>query len=234
MNFVKGLALLASLFVTSLAIACPERCLCDHKGHVVSDYRHERGKSDRDLNNQIKNSQSQSQSQTSTNVNNNQSTSTSSSSVVTKVTATGGTATVTADDAGTNNGNGSNNTTVTSVVPRQVATAYAASLTSGQDVCVGSLSGGAQTGIFGLSLGGTKTDDNCVLIKQVQLLQQLGFQQAACFRARQGKEGKPIDDAMKAAGVDCVTLSSPVPADVVTHEELRDHEKRIVTTVLSK
>lgn len=216
---MKVLALIVGVFAVGQAFACPESRLCDNKGHIVSDYRHEGHKSDRDLDKQIKNSQSQ----TTTNVNQNTNTSQSVSSAV-----------ATADGAGTNNGNGSNNTTVSTNVPRQVATAYAASLTSGQDVCVGSFSGGAQTEIFGLSLGGTKTDGNCVLIKQVQLLQQLGYSQAACFRARQGKEGKSIDDAMKSAGVDCATLSTSVPADVVTHEELKDHEQRIVTRVLAK
>jgi len=115
-----------------------------------------------------------------------------------------------------------------------VATAYAAALTSGMDTCLGSMSGGAQTGILGLSVGGTKKDNNCVLIKQVALLHAMGLDEAACFRARAGKEGKAIDDAMKLANVDCKSLTAPAPTDVVTHEELKDHEDRILKHVVTK
>jgi hypothetical protein len=128
-------------------------------------------------------------------------------------------ATAAADVSGV--GNGSNNVNINQ--PKApVSTAYAASLTSGLDTCLGSVAGGVQTQILGLSGGGTKVDKNCVLIKQVQLLQQLGFNEAACFRARAGEEGRAIDDALKSAGVDC--KAKPVvpvtPADPVTHEEL--------------
>ena len=156
-----------------------------------------------------------------------------------------GASTSSADGAGTNNGNGSNNTQITYQNYRQpVTTAFASSLTSGIDTCLGSASGGVQTQILGLSLGGTKVDENCVLLKQVQLLQQMGMSEAACFRARQGVEGKSIDDAMVAAGVDCKSLTKPVAAlvatpsvvvptttifketDAVTHEELNNTIKK--------
>ena len=125
-------------------------------------------------------------------------------------------------------GNGSNNVNINTPAPKiPVATAYAASLTSGMDTCLGSVAGGVQTQILGLSGGGTKVDKNCVLIKQVQLLQQLGYSEAACRRARMGEEGKAIDEAMTAAGVDCKPVPVVVvPADVVTHEELNNVAKK--------
>lgn len=124
-----------------------------------------------------------------------------------------------ADGAGANNGNNSNNTSVTfqaaKTYRQPVATAYAASLTSGFDTCLGSVSGGAQTQILGLSIGGTKTDKNCVLIKQTQLLREMDMAGAACFRARMGKEGADIDRAMKQAGVTCNVLEPVVVERVV-------------------
>ena len=90
---------------------------------------------------------------------------------------------------------------------RPVSTAYAANLTSGIDTCLGSMSGGAQAPIVGLSFGSTKVDKNCVMIKQVQLLKQLGYESAACFRARAGDEGKAIDAAMTQAGIVCESVA---------------------------
>lgn len=142
-------------------------------------------------------------------------------------------ATASAAGAGANNGNGSNNTTITTNIPRQVATAYAAALTSGADTCLGSTSGGAQTGFFGLSLGGTREDKYCVLIKQVQLLHSLGQDEAACRRARMGKEGKAIDDAMSAAGVDCKAYT-PVPAPVATNLVTQAELDRAIKKTLQK
>lgn len=116
-----------------------------------------------------------------------------------------------------------------------VTSAYAASLTSGYDTCLGSASGGLQTGVVGFSAGKTTIDKNCVMIKQVQLLTQMGFVSAACFRARSGKEGAEIDAAMAKAGIDCANLPQPpVPvapaidtSNFVTREELMEREKRI-------
>lgn len=116
-----------------------------------------------------------------------------------------------------------------------VTSAYAASLTSGYDTCLGSASGGIQTGVVGLSAGKTTIDKNCVMIKQVQLLTQMGFVSAACFRARSGKEGSEIDAAMEKAGIDCANLPlPPVPvapvidtSNFVTREELMEREKRM-------
>jgi hypothetical protein len=81
-----------------------------------------------------------------------------------------------------------------------VASAIAPNLTSGMDTCLGSASAGLQTQIVGLSGGKTTVDENCVMIKQVHLLIEMGHNTAACYRARQNRE---IDLAMTAAGVEC-------------------------------
>lgn len=81
-----------------------------------------------------------------------------------------------------------------------VASVVAPNLTSGMDTCLGSTSAGLQTQIVGLSGGKTTVDENCVLIKQVHLLIEMGHNTAACYRARQNRD---IDLAMTAAGVEC-------------------------------
>lgn len=61
-----------------------------------------------------------------------------------------------------------------------VNTAYAAGLTSsGEDTCLGSMSGGAQHAVFGISLAKTVTDANCVKLKRSKMLASLGEQEAA-------------------------------------------------------
>lgn len=85
--------------------------------------------------------------------------------------------------------------TVASVVP--------SSLTAGMDTCLGSAAAGVQTQIVGLSGGKTTVDTNCVLIKQTQLLMQMGYPVAACYRARLGADGAAIDEAMRLAGIEC-------------------------------
>ena len=183
------------------------------------------------------------------------SSSTGGSSSVGNVSASTGASTSNASASADGAGANSNNVNITqnyAVSRIPVTSAYAASLTSGIDTCLGSASGGVQTQVVGLSLGKTTVDKNCVMIKQVQLLRELGMESAACFRARAGDEGKAIDDAMKAAGIDCNSLTRPVvsvPAaapvvnaaapveskpNYVTHEELQEHEKRIVDRVIKK
>lgn len=87
-----------------------------------------------------------------------------------------------------------------------VASAIAPNLTSGMDTCLGSASAGVQTQIVGLSGGKTTVDENCVMIKQVHLLIEMGHTTAACYRARQNRD---IDLAMTAAGVECRDVPSP-------------------------
>jgi hypothetical protein len=118
------------------------------------------------------------------------------------------------------NANGSGNVTNISdsyQEARNVASAATPFLvTSGEDTCLGSIGGGVQTQILGLSGGKTVVDENCVMIKNTKLLLTMGLPSAACFYARQDPK---IDQAMSAAGVECrepppvVTEDVPVPSD---------------------
>lgn len=68
--------------------------------------------------------------------------------------------------ASTNAGNFSGNTTTYEAQDRNpVSTAFAAPLTSSNDTCMGSTSVGGQGVGFGLSVGTTWTDKNCILLK---------------------------------------------------------------------
>lgn len=126
--------------------------------------------------------------------------------------------------AATATGNGSGNSTVLnqsySDVYRErlnpVSSAIGSNLTSGADTCLGSVTGGVQTQILGVSGGKTVVDENCVLIKNTKLLLTMGMPSAACFYVRQDPK---IDQAMAAAGVECrepppvKTEDVPVPFD---------------------
>jgi len=120
-------------------------------------------------------------------------------------------------------GNGSGNSTSITQNYKDsrpvVASAYSGSLTSGLDTCLGSVTAAVQTQIVGVSGGKTIVDKNCVMIKQVQLLVQLGYPTAACFRARQDSE---IDEAMKAAGIECFEPPVVVPQQVATDVNSED------------
>jgi hypothetical protein len=169
-----------------------------------------------------------------------------STSSVGNVSTGASTSSATAEASGNGSGNGNGNSTdITYAAPKTyrapVETAYSASLTSGFDTCLGSISGGAQTQILGLTLGGTKIDKNCILIKQTQLLREVNQSRAACFRMQMGKEGADIKQAMADAGAECpplvvpvVVAPAPVVSDSVTHSELADVEKRITSHVLQK
>ena len=126
--------------------------------------------------------------------------------------------------AATATGNGSGNSTTInqsySDIYRErlnpVSTAVGSNLTSGADTCLGSITGGVQTQILGVSGGKTVVDENCVLIKNTKLLLTMGLPSAACFYVRQDPK---IDQAMAAAGVECRepppvnTEDVPVPYD---------------------
>lgn len=129
----------------------------------------------------------------------------------------------------TASGNGSGNSTVVnqsfSDVYRErlnpVSTAIGSNLTSGADTCLGSVTGGVQTQILGVSGGKTVVDENCVLIKNTKLLLSMGLPSAACFYVR--KDPK-IDEAMSAAGVECrepPSFPRVVPAPIA-NEKVED------------
>jgi len=237
MNFVK-LTGAVLLFAVSSAYACPTHCLCDKDGKIVSDHRYLSKVNSKTLN-QLSQDQTEAQNQSQSSVNTNSNTSKSESSSVStatggNATATGGTATASASaaGAGANNGNGSNNTTINDNSPKiPVATALGLAPPPTAP-CMGSFGVGGQTAPIGLSFGSTKVDNECVLEHQVFMLQEMGLNEAACYRARAGKEGEAIDAAMTKAGIDCKSFAktAPAPADVVTKEELN----RAVTHALQK
>lgn len=88
------------------------------------------------------------------------------------------------NDMSNNSNNSSQNNTNVNIQQNQrripVSTAYAAPLTASLDTCLGSATAGAQTGIFGLSLGGTKRDKNCELIKLAREAGQMGMADVQC------------------------------------------------------
>ncbi len=143
--------------------------------------------------------------------------------------ATGGTAsignvstgpsTATASNSNTNNANNSSNLSSSVSVEGDtfiqarnrripVSTAYAAPLTSGIDTCLGSASAGVQTGILGVSLGGTKRDRICETIKLSRELHHMGMREGAvqllCIDER-------VRVAMRNAGTPCEAVTYAPP-----------------------
>lgn len=55
-----------------------------------------------------------------------------------------------------------------------VATAYAPALTTSNDTCMGSVSAGGQGMTFGFSIGGTYTDNDCILRKDARFIHNMG------------------------------------------------------------
>jgi hypothetical protein len=135
--------------------------------------------------------------------------------------ATGGTAT--ASNSNTNNANNSSNLSSNVTVEGDtyihrearnrripVSTAYAAPLTSGIDTCLGSASAGVQTGILGVSLGGTKRDRICETIKLSRELHHMGMREGAVQLLCNDQR---VRVAMRNAGTPCeeVTYAPPPP-----------------------
>jgi hypothetical protein len=130
-----------------------------------------------------------------------------------------GPSTATASNSNTNNANNSSNLssnvrvegdTYTQARNRRipVSTAYAAPLTSGIDTCLGSASAGVQTGILGVSLGGTKRDRICETIKLSRELHHMGMREGAvqllCIDER-------VRIAMANAGTPCEAVTYAPP-----------------------
>lgn len=81
-----------------------------------------------------------------------------------------------------------------------VSTAYAAPLVAAEDTCMGSSTAGAQGIGFGVSIGTTWTDRNCVRLKNSRELTALGHKDAAVQLLCTDKEVKA---AMAAVGTPC-------------------------------
>jgi len=90
-----------------------------------------------------------------------------------------------------------------------VATAYAAPLTAGFDTCMGSSTAGAQGIGFGISLGSTWTDANCVRLKNARELAAIGYRTASVQLMCQNAD---IARAMTAAGTPCAAAQDKVTA----------------------
>lgn len=82
-----------------------------------------------------------------------------------------------------------------------VATALAPPLTAADDTCMGSSSAGGQAVGFGLSVGSTWHDDDCVRRKDARELYNMGYKKASLALMCQSKQ---IEKAMKKAGTPCV------------------------------
>lgn len=83
---------------------------------------------------------------------------------------------------------------------RQVSTAYAPPIITSNDTCMGSMSAGAQGAGFGISLGTTWTDDNCLMLKNSREMWAMGLKDAAIARMCMDKKNAK---ALGAAGVKC-------------------------------
>jgi hypothetical protein len=88
----------------------------------------------------------------------------------------------------------------TSNIRSSVPTASAPGLSNGIDTCSLSISAGVQTFNFGISGGGTYTDDNCQRIKNSRHLNDLGMKVAAISLHCQSKD---VWVAMHSAGTYC-------------------------------
>lgn len=134
-----------------------------------------------------------------------------------------GPSTATASNSNSNNANNSSNLTSNvsvegdTYIHREarnrripVSTAYAAPLTSGIDTCLGSASAGVQTGILGVSLGGTKRDRICETIKLSRELHHMGMREGAVQLLCNDQR---VRIAMRNAGTPCeaVTYAPPPP-----------------------
>lgn len=104
-----------------------------------------------------------------------------------------------ASNSSTNNsGNSSNNVSVSqNESKRPVNTAYAGPLTATEDTCMGSTSGGAQGMSFGLSVGSTWTDEECVRRKNATFMHNIGQREIAMIMMC---ENKSVYKAVMAAG----------------------------------
>ncbi|MEM6668306.1 MAG: hypothetical protein AAF661_03730 [Pseudomonadota bacterium] len=86
-----------------------------------------------------------------------------------------------------------------------VSTAYAPALAASPDTCMGSSSAGAQGMSFGVSVGSTWVDKNCMDLKWYREMSQAGYNKAAAAVLCQARGGA-YAQAMAAEGIDCAAL----------------------------
>lgn len=112
--------------------------------------------------------------------------------------------------------NGSNISMNWEANPRNpVSSAYAPTIlgSGGIDTCLGSVSGGAQGVAFGVSLGGTKTDMHCEMLKDVKILRDIGMSPDV-IKARLCLDSK-LAEAFSNAGQPCNTTKTQPQANKV-------------------
>ena len=150
--------------------------------------------------------------------------------------ATGGNIT---SSGGTNTNagvNGSSTVTVNTTNEAQrrapVTTAYATQLTATEDTCMGSTSAGAQGVGFGLSVGSTWTDKECIRRKNAREMHNMGYNLAGVALMCQNAD---VASAMATAGTPCpgnrTTAIVPVVAVVVAPHNFSEFAPKAPATI---
>ncbi len=105
-------------------------------------------------------------------------------------------------------GNSKNENSITVQAPKRnpVSTAYSAQLVAAEDTCMGSSSVGGQGVGFGLSVGSTWSDADCVRRKDARELHNMGFKPAAVALMCQNAA---VAKAMATAGTPCAVSVEP-------------------------
>lgn len=113
---------------------------------------------------------------------------------------------------GSGNSENSNTAVVNQNYKRNpVSTAYSAPLVAADDTCMGSSSAGGQGVGFGLSIGSTWTDSDCVRRKDARELHNMGLKPAAIALLCQSEQ---VRKAMSDAGTPCVgAVAAPAAGD---------------------
>lgn len=110
-----------------------------------------------------------------------------------------------------------------------VNTAYSPALTSGLDTCSGSFSAGGTTSIFGFSIGGTKADKTCQLIKLGREAAQMGMPDVQCQVLALDPR---FNEALRRAGRSCalppVSASSVMP---MMHHQMPPVQQQVVPEI---
>jgi hypothetical protein len=121
-------------------------------------------------------------------------------------------------------GNSSNSYVAEAQARNPVSTAFAAPLVAADDTCMGSSSAGGQGVGFGLSLGTTWHDEDCVRRKDARELHNMGQKKAALALLCQSDH---VAEAMAAAGTACPgRVESLAPAAGDSDEPVRERHAR--------
>ncbi|MCE9567639.1 MAG: hypothetical protein K8U57_37030 [Planctomycetes bacterium] len=103
-------------------------------------------------------------------------------------------------------GSGNSNVNVAAQKRNPVSSAFSAPLVASEDTCTGSSSAGAQGIGFGVSLGSTWTDGDCVRRKDARELHNMGYKDAAISLMCQNEH---VRAAMATAGTPCAAPEEP-------------------------